>query len=106
MSFILIFFLRLVLAKGKSFLSGGWVKKILLAFGVIGAAGMVGQITGINNQFVSPVLGYLIGGLPVAILALLLPSLAGGSGGLNLSGVMGRAVPANPNVSTAGTVYT
>jgi len=94
------------LAKKKSFLSGGLFKKLILALGAIGGAGLIGHFTGINNQLVSPVLGYLIGGLPVALIALAIPMLTGG-GGINLSGLMGgRNIPANPNVSTAGTVYT
>ena len=95
------------MAKKKSFLSGGIVKKLILALGAIGGAGMIGHFTGINNGLVAPVFAYLIGGLPVALIALAIPMLTGG-GGLNLSSLMGggRAIPANPNVSTAGTVYT
>ena len=95
-----------MLPKKSSFLKGKWTKILFGALGAIGAAGLVGHFTGINNTFVAPALGYMLGGLPVAILALLLPSLTGG-GGLNLQGLMGgRNVPANPNVSVAGTVYT
>ena len=96
------------MAKKKSFLSGGIFKKLILALGAIGGAGMIGHFTGINNGLVAPVFAYLIGGLPVALIALAIPMLTGG-GGLNLAGLMGqngRAIPANPNVSTAGTVYT
>lgn len=94
------------MAKGKSFKMGGWTKKIVLALGAIGGAGLIGQVTGFNNQLVAPVFAYLIGGFPVAVMALLLPMLTGG-GGLNLQGLMGgRNVPANPNVSVQGTVYT
>ena len=91
----------------KSFLSGGIFKKLILALGAIGGAGMIGHFTGINNGLVAPVFAYLIGGLPVALIALAIPMLTGG-GGLNLQGLMGgsRNIPANPNVSTVGTVYT
>ena len=90
----------------KSFLSGGIFKKLILALGAIGGAGMIGHFTGINNGLVAPVFAYLIGGLPVALIALAIPMLTGG-GGLNLGSLLGgRAIPANPNVSTAGTVYT
>ena len=82
------------------------MKKIILALGALGGAGIIGQFTGINNQLVAPVFAYLIGGFPVALIALALPMLTGG-GGINLSGLLGgQRVPANPNVSTAGTVYT
>ena len=93
------------MAKQKSFLSGGLVKKAILALGAIGGAGLIGHFTGINNQLVSPVLGYLIGGLPVALIALAIPMLTGGGSPLAMLGG-GRNIPANPNVSTAGTVYT
>lgn len=94
------------MAKSRDILKSGWGKKIVLAFGALGVATMIGQLTGFNNQYVSPVLGYLIGGLPVAVLALLLPMLSGG--GMNLGSLLGgaRNVPANPNVNVAGTVYT
>ena len=94
------------MAKKKSFLSGGIFKKLILALGAIGGAGMIGHFTGINNGLVAPVFAYLIGGFPVALIALAIPMLTGG-GGINLGGLLGgRAIPANPNVSTAGTVYT
>jgi len=89
----------------KSFLSGGIFKKLILALGAIGGAGMIGHFTGINNGLVAPAFAYLIGGFPVALIALAIPMLTGG-GGINLGGLLGgRAIPANPNVSTAGTVY-
>ena len=92
------------MAKKKSFLSGGIFKKLILALGAIGGAGMVGHFTGINNGLVAPAFAYLIGGFPVALIALAIPMLTGG--GLNLSSLLGgRAIPANPNVSTQGTVY-
>ena len=94
------------MAKKKSFLSGGLMKKAILALGAIGGAGLIGHFTGINNQLVAPVFAYLIGGLPVALIALAIPMLTG-AGGNPLSALMGgRNIPANPNVSTAGTVYT
>ena len=92
------------MAKKKSFLSGGIFKKLILALGAIGGAGMVGHFTGINNGLVAPAFAYLIGGFPVALIALAIPMLTGG--GLNLSSLLGgRAIPANPNLSTQGTVY-
>ena len=96
------------MSKKKSFLSGGIFKKLILALGAIGGAGMIGHFTGINNGLVAPAFAYLIGGLPVALIALAIPMLTGGGGGLNLSSLLGggRAIPANPNVSSAGTVYT
>ena len=96
------------MAKKNGFKLGGWAKKLVLALGAIGGAGLIGQVTGFNNQLVAPVFAYLIGGFPVAVMALLLPMLSGG-GGLNLQGLMNggaRNVPANPNVSIQGTVYT
>jgi len=93
-------------AKKGSFLKGGIFKKLIMALGAIGGAGLIGHFTGINNQLVAPVFAYLIGGLPVALIALAIPMLTGA--GSPLTGLMGgaRNIPANPNVSQAGTVYT
>ena len=92
------------MVKKNGFFKSKWAKVILGAFGAIGAAGLVGQFTGINNTFIAPALGFLIGGVPVAIAALVVPMLTGASGGgLSLSGLMGQ-----PNLKTTsvGTVYT
>ena len=82
------------------------MKKAILALGAIGGAGLIGHFTGINNQLVAPVFAYLIGGLPVALIALAIPMLTGAGGNPLASLMGGRNIPANPNVSTAGTVYT
>jgi len=91
------------LAKKNGFFKSKWAKVILGAFGAIGAAGLVGQFTGINNTFIAPALGFLIGGVPVAIAALVVPMLTSGGGGLSLSGLMGQP---NQKTTSVGTVYT
>ena len=90
------------MAKKNGFFKSKWAKVILGAFGAIGAAGLVGQFTGINNTFIAPALGFLIGGVPVAIAALVVPMLTSG-GGLSLSGLMGQP---NQKTTSVGTVYT
>ena len=90
------------MAKKNGIFKSKWAKVILGAFGAIGAAGLVGQFTGINNTFIAPALGFLIGGVPVAIAALVVPMLTGG-GGLSLSGLMGQP---NQKTTSVGTVYT
>ena len=92
------------MVKKNGFFKSKWAKVILGAFGAIGAAGLVGQFTGINNTFIAPALGFLIGGVPVAIAALVVPMLTGASGGgLSLSGLMGQP---NQKTTSVGTVYT
>ena len=91
------------MAKKNGFFKSKWAKVILGAFGAIGAAGLVGQFTGINNTFIAPALGFLIGGVPVAIAAIIVPMLTGGGGGLSLSGLMGQP---NQKTTSVGTVYT
>ena len=90
------------MAKKNGFFKSKWAKVILGAFGALGAAGLVGQFTGINNTFIAPALGFLIGGVPVAIAALVVPMLTSG-GGLSLSGLMGQP---NQKTTSVGTVYT
>jgi len=91
------------LAKKNGFFKSKWAKVILSAFGAIGAAGLVGQFTGINNTFIAPALGFLIGGVPVAIAALVVPMLTGqGGGGLSL---LGMGAP-NQKTTSVGTLYT
>jgi len=92
-------------AKKNGFFKSKWAKVILGAFGAIGAAGLVGQFTGINNTFIAPALGFLIGGVPVAIAALVVPMLTGQvnqGGGLSL---LGMGAP-NQKTTSVGTVYT
>ena len=48
-----------MVAKKKSFLSGGIFKKLVLALGAIGGAGLIGHFTGINNGLVAPALSFL-----------------------------------------------
>ena len=89
--------------KGGGFFKGKWMKVVLGAFGAMGAASLVGQFTGINNTFVAPALGFLIGGVPVAIAALVVPMLTGqGGGGLSM---LGFGQP-NQKTTQVGTVYT
>lgn len=91
------------MAKKNGFIKSKWAKVILGAFGAIGAAGLVGQFTGINNSFIAPALGFLIGGVPVAIAALVVPMLTGqGGGGLSM---LGFGQP-NQKTTQVGTVYT
>lgn len=91
--------------RGSSFLKGKWSRILFGALGAIGGAGLIGHFTGINNTLVAPALGYVLGGPIVAVAALLLPMLTGS--GFNLGSLTGnRNVPANPNVTSAGTVYT
>ena len=82
------------------------MKKIILALGALGGAGLIGQFTGINNQLVAPVFAYLIGGFPVALIALALPMLTGGGGLGSLFGLRsGNVRDAYGQTSPAGTVY-
>ena len=91
------------MVKKNGFFKSKWAKVILGAFGAIGAAGLVGQFTGINNTFIAPALGFLIGGVPVAIAALVVPMLTGqGGGGLSL---LGLGAP-NQKTTQVGTLYT
>ena len=91
------------MAKKNGFFKSKWTKVILGAFGAIGATGLIGQFTGINNTFIAPALGFLIGGVPVAIAALVLPMLTGqGGGGLSM---LGFGQP-NQKTTQVGTVYT
>tara|TARA_R110002051_G_scaffold147384_1_gene220183 strand:- start:7 stop:282 length:276 start_codon:yes stop_codon:yes gene_type:complete len=91
------------LPKKNGLFKSKWAKVILGAFGAIGAAGLVGQFTGLNNSLIAPALGFLIGGVPVAIAALVVPMLTGqGGGGLSL---MGLGMP-NQKTTQIGTVYT
>ena len=91
------------MAKKNGFFKSKWAKVILGAFGAIGATGLVTQFTGINNTFIAPALGFLIGGVPVAIAALVLPMLTGqGGGGLSM---LGLGAP-NQKTTQVGTLYT
>jgi len=91
------------LAKKNGFFKSKWAKVILGAFGALGAAGLVGQFTGFNNTFIAPAIGFLIGGVPVALAALVVPMLTGqGGGGLSL---LGMGAP-NQKTTSVGTLYT
>ena len=90
------------MAKKNGFFKSKWAKVILGAFGAIGATGLVTQFTGINNMLIAPALGFLIGGVPVAIAALVLPMLTGQGGGLSL---LGMGAP-NQKTTQVGTLYT
>ena len=90
------------MAKKNGFFRSKWAKVILGAFGAIGATGLVTQFTGINNMLIAPAVGFLIGGVPVAIAALVLPMLTGQGGGLSL---LGMGAP-NQKTTQVGTLYT
>lgn len=83
---------------------GGFAKKLVLAFGAIGIGGLISQATGFNQTLSTVAPAWLIGGPIVAVMTLAIGMLTGGNG-LSLSGLTGRAIPANPNVSVQGTVY-
>ena len=90
------------MAKKNGFFKSKWAKVILGAFGAIGATGLLTQFTGINNTFIAPAVGFLIGGVPVALAALFLPMLTGQGGGLSL---LGMGAP-NQKTTQVGTLYT
>lgn len=90
------------MAKKNGFFKSKWAKVILGAFGAIGATGLISQFTGINNMLIAPAVGFLIGGVPVAIAALVLPMLTGQGGGLSL---LGMGTP-NQKTTQVGTLYT
>ena len=91
------------MAKKNGFFKSKWAKVILGAFGAIGATGLISQFTGINNMLVAPAIGFMIGGLPIALAALAIPMLTGqGGGGLSL---LGLGTP-NQKTTQVGTLYT
>ena len=79
-----------------------WAKVILGAFGAIGVGTLLTQFTGINNMLIAPAVGFMIGGLPIALAALALPMLTGQGGGLSL---LGMGAP-NQKTTQVGTLYT
>ncbi len=84
--------------------SGGLVKKLVLAFGAIGIGGLIANATGFNQTLATIAPAYLIGGPVVALMTLAIGMFTGN--GMSLGSLGGRAIPANPNVSVQGTVYT
>ena len=88
----------------RGMFSGGLVKKVVLAFGAIGIGGLIANATGFNQTLATVAPAFLIGGPVVALMTLAIGMFTGN--GLNLGSLGGRAIPANPNVSVQGTVYT
>ena len=83
----------------KSFI-GTWGKKLALIFGAAAIGTMATQYTGINNSITSGGVGWLIGGFPVAVGALLLGMFQNG-GGFNLNSLIGGTTA----TAATGTVY-
>lgn len=88
--------------KSKFGLGGKWPKIIALIFGSAAIGTIATQYTGVSNTITSGGLGYLIGGVPVAIGALLLGMLKGNSGMGSLTSLIGGQ---QHQSTPQGTVY-
>lgn len=83
-------------------LGGKWPKIIALVFGSAAIGTIATQYTGVSNTITSGGLGYLIGGVPVAIGALLLGMLKGNGGMGSLTSLIGGQ---QHQSTPQGTVY-
>ena len=88
--------------KSKFGLGGKWPKIIALVFGSAAIGAIATQYTGVNSTITSGGLGYLIGGVPVAIGALALGMLKGNGGMGSLTSLIGGQ---QHQSTPQGTVY-
>lgn len=88
-------------ASKKGFL-GKWGKIAALVFGSAAIGGIVTQYTGVSSTISSGGIGYLIGGVPVAVGALLVGMLKGGNNFGSLTSLLGGQ---QHQSTPQGTVY-
>jgi len=87
----------------KKFGLGKWGKMAALVFGSAAIGGIATQYLGISSSITSGGIGYLIGGVPVAIGALAIGMLKNGGGGMgSLTSLLGGQ---QHQSTPAGTVY-